>query len=69
MAKFTKDESRTYRIRKLEGNSKYNSQLIRYIKDSNNKKAHRHHNKVNSQYLMYAEKCLDSLLEGAREFY
>jgi len=62
MAKFTKDESRAYLIKKREGNTKYNSQLIRYIKDANKKKSHQHHNNLNSQYLMFAEKYLDNLL-------
>lgn len=69
MAKFTKDESRAYLVRKREGNSKYDSQLIRFIKGSNTKKSHKHRGKMNSQYLMYAEKYLANLLEDVKELY
>ena len=61
LAKFTKDESRKFLNRRRDGTNKYDSRIIKFIKDSHSKKHSKKLHVKNSQYLITADRFVSQL--------
>ena len=62
MAKFTKDESQAYLQHRQDRGGVYETQLVKYTRDTHKKRMHGQKNAKNTPYLIYADKVVSTLL-------